>query len=81
MQVDCGASANRAADSYHLILGGKCHSDSAQHALMEPDSVLFDCMCIELAEVQEVALGCDGQLLGTLGQPLKCILHTNMESS
>ena len=60
MQVDCGASANCAANSYHLLLGGKCHCDSAQHALMELDSVLFDCMCIELAEVQEVALGCDG---------------------
>ena len=50
MQVECGATANCAADSYHLLLGEKCHSDSAQHALMELESVLFDCMCIELAK-------------------------------
>ena len=60
MQVDSGATAHCAADSYHLVLGGKCHSDSAQHAFMELDSVLFDSMCLELEEVQEVALGCDG---------------------
>ena len=60
MQVDCGDSANSAAYSYHLLLEGKCYSDSAQHALMELDSVLLDCMCIEVAEVQEVASGCDG---------------------
>ena len=52
--------ANCAADLYHLLLGGKCHSDSAQHAVLVLNSVLFDCMCIELAEVQEVVLGCDG---------------------